>query len=125
VDPQNIEDMQYWPRPKTIKILHGFLGLTRYYRKFVKIYGNIVVSLTALLKNNSFTWTPAFDQAFQSLKETMCTTSVLDLPDFTKTFFLECDALGRGIGAILLQDGDPLAFTNKQLSERNVCQSIY
>jgi hypothetical protein len=58
VDPKNIEAMQYWTHPKTLKILHGFLGLTGYYRKFVKNYGNIVAPLNSLLKRNSFTWTP-------------------------------------------------------------------
>ena len=59
MDDKNIEAMQDLPHPKTLKRLHGFLGLTCYYRKFVKNYGNIVTPLTALLKNNSFTWTPA------------------------------------------------------------------
>jgi hypothetical protein len=102
-----------------------FLGLTGYYRKFVKNYGKIVAPLTALLKTNSFTWTPAAAQAFQTLKMAMCTTPVLALPDFTKTFVLECDALGKGIGVVLMQEGQPLAFTNKQLSKRNMCKSIY
>jgi hypothetical protein len=77
VDPKNIEAMQDWPHPKTLKILRGFLGLTGYYRKFVKNYGKIAAPLTALLKNNSFTWTPATSQAFQTLKMAMCTTLVL------------------------------------------------
>jgi hypothetical protein len=102
-DPKKIEAMQDWPHPKTIKRLHGFLGLTGYYRKFVQNYGNIATPLTALLKNNSFTWTPITNLAFQALKVAMCTTLVLDLPYFTKTFVLECDASGRGIGAVIMQ----------------------
>jgi hypothetical protein len=65
VDPMKIESMQDLPRPKTIKRLHGFLGLTGYYRKFVHNYGKIVAPLTALLKNNSFTWTPALIRPFK------------------------------------------------------------
>jgi hypothetical protein len=55
------------------------------YHKFVKNYGKIVTSLTALLKNNSLTWTLVVAQEFQTLKAAMCTTLVLALPDFTKT----------------------------------------
>jgi hypothetical protein len=105
VDPKNIEAMQDWPHPKTLKILHGFLGLIGYYRNFVKNYRKIVAPLTALLKKNSFIWNPASTQDFQTLKMDMCTTPVLALPDFTKTFVLECDALGKGIGVVLMQEG--------------------
>ena len=117
VDPKNIEAMQHWPHPKTLKRLWGFLGLKHYHRKFVKNYGKIVTPLIALLKNNYFTWTPATAHAFQTLKMEICTTRILDLHDFTKTFVLECDALGKGIGVVLMQEGRPLAFTSKQLSE--------
>jgi hypothetical protein len=125
VDPKKIEAMQDWPHPKTLKSLCGFLGLTGYYRKFVKNYGKIAAPLMALLKKNSFTWTPATAQAFQTLKNTMCTTPVLSLPNFTKTFVLECDTLGKGIGVVLMQEGHLLAFTSKQLSERNLGKPIY
>jgi hypothetical protein len=125
VDPKKIEAMQDWPHPKTLKILHGFLGLAGYYRKFVKNYGKIVAPLIALLKKNSFTWTPIVAQAFQTLKMAMCTTSVLALPDFTKTFVLECDASGKVIGIVLMQEGRPLAFTSKQLSKKNMGKPIY
>jgi hypothetical protein len=124
VDSKKIEAMQDWPHPKTLKSLHGFLGLTGYYSKFVKNYGKIATPLTSLLKKNSFTWTPAVAQAFQTLKMAMCTTLVLALPNFTKTFVLECDASGKGISVVLMQEGRPLAFTSK-LSERNLGKPIY
>jgi hypothetical protein len=110
VDPKKIEAMQDWPHPKTLKILRGFMRLTGYYRKFVKNYGKIATPLTALLKNNSFTWTPAATQAFQTLKMAMCTSPFLALPDFTKTFVLECDDSGKGIGVVLMQEGRSLAL---------------
>jgi hypothetical protein len=113
VDPKKIEAMKDWPRPNTIKILHGFLGLSYNYHNFVHNYGKIATPLTTLLKSNYFTWTPTVDQAFKVLKDVMCTTTVLALPYFTKTFFLECDASERGIGEVLMQEGRPLAFTNK------------
>jgi hypothetical protein len=125
VDLKKIEAMKYWPNPKTLKRLHGFLGLIGYYCKFVKNYGKIAAPLTALLKKNSFTWTTAATQAFQTLKMAMCTTSVLALPDFTKTFVLECDTSWKGIGVVLMQEGRPLSFTNKQLSERNLGKPVY
>jgi hypothetical protein len=105
VDPKKIEAMKDWPHPKTLKSLHGFLGLIGYYRKFVKNYGKIATPLMTLLKKNSFTWTATTAQAFQTLKMTMCTTLVLALPEFTKTFVLECDASWKGIGAVLMQEG--------------------
>jgi hypothetical protein len=50
VDPKRIEPMQYWPHPKTLKSLRGFLGLTGYYRKFVNNYENIAAPLVGQLR---------------------------------------------------------------------------
>jgi hypothetical protein len=55
----------------------------------------------------------------------MCTTLVLALPDFTKTFLFEFDASRKGIGVVLIKEGQPLAFTNEKLSERNLGKPIY
>ena len=81
--------------------------------------------LTTLLKNNAFNWTLVVDQSFKALKEDMCPTRVLSINDFTKTFVLECDASKRGIGAVVMQYGRPLAFTSEQLSKLHVGQSIH
>jgi hypothetical protein len=125
VDPNKIKAMREWPIPKTLKKLRGFLGLTGYYRKFVKNYGQIETPLTTLLKKEAFSWTQEATKAFEKLKEAMCTTLVLATPDFTKTFIVECDASGHGIGAVLMQEGRPLAFERNQLKGKNLLKPIY
>jgi hypothetical protein len=112
VDPKNIQAMQEWLCPTTLKRLRGFLGLIGCYRNFFNHYGKIAKPLTDLLKKNAFHWTLAAEQAFTELKRAMCTTPVLATPDFNKTFVVELDASETGIGAVLTQDGRPLAFTS-------------
>jgi hypothetical protein len=124
-DPSKLEAMVDWPVPQTIKSLRGFLGLTGYYRKFIRHYGLLAAPLTALLKKNAFLWSSTATTAFLNLKNAVTSPPVLRLPDFTKPFVIECDASGSGLGAVLMQDAHPIAFLSKALKGRALLLSTY
>jgi hypothetical protein len=125
-DKTKTEAMLHWPQPSNVTELRGFLGLTGYYRKFVKHYGVLAKPLTDLLqKNQAFVWTAAAQQAFDNLKQAMSQTPVLILPDCNKPFVIETDACDDGIGAVLLQQGHPVAYLSKALGVNNKKLPIY
>ena len=96
-DPLKIQAIMDWPLPRSLKQLRGFLGLTGYYRRFVKGYGSISKPLTLLLRNDAKGWNEEASKAFNHLKVLMTSAPVLTLPDFNKVFVVETDASLTGI----------------------------
>jgi len=125
MDKNKVAAVEAWPRPCTVKALRGFLGLTGYYRKFVKGYGAVAAPLTALLKKEAFSWTPEAEQAFGALKQTLTTAPVLQLPDFTKRFYVDCDASGSGFGAVLHQGDGAVAFFSRAIAPHHAKLPAY
>lgn len=124
-DTGKIQVMVEWKEPRNIKELRGFLGLTGYYRKFVKDYGHLARPLTTLLKKERFLWEEMAAVAFKKLKEAMTMVPVLALPDFEELFVVESDASAVGLGAVLMQHQRPIAYYSQALTERQKLKSVY
>jgi hypothetical protein len=125
-DPTKITAVAAWPTPIDIKQLRGFLGLSGYYRKFIRNYGSISKLLSDLLKKDAlYTWTPHLQESFDALKQALITAPVLALPDFSKNFTIETDASDKGIGAVLMQNGHPIAYLSKALGIKTQAMSTY
>ncbi|WVZ20505.1 hypothetical protein V8G54_007827 [Vigna mungo] len=71
MDDTELVAVSEWPQPSNLKQLRGFLGLTGYYRRFVKHYASIAAPLTDLLKKDAFRWTEQATTAFEKLKWAM------------------------------------------------------
>lgn len=117
-DPEKIKAIIEWPQPRSLSALCGFLGLSGFYRKFIKNYASLAAPLTDLLKFTKFTWNTDASWAFTELKHQIATAPHLHLPDWDKPFQVETDASSIAVGAVLQQAGRPLAFFSKKMCPR-------
>jgi RNase H-like domain found in reverse transcriptase len=117
-DPNQVEVMLNWPKPSTLRELRGLLGLTGYYRRFIKNYG----TLTELLKKNGFVWNEHAQEAFERKSNEQCAGVGITR---RRPFWIETDACDVGIGAVLSQGGRPIAYLSKSLGIINIGKSTY
>jgi len=90
--------------------------LASFYKRFVPNFSTLASPLNELVKKDvSFNWGEKQESSFQQLKEKLTNAPILALPNFSKTFELECDAFGVGIGVVLLQGGHPIAYFSEKL----------
>ncbi|XP_026396640.1 uncharacterized protein LOC113291306 [Papaver somniferum] len=108
VDHSKIKAIVYWPTSTSIREVHSFLGLTSFYRRFVRNFSTI-----------------ATDKSFNLLKEKLCSAPVLAMPNFDKPFEIHCDASIIGIGVVLSQEGHPSDYYSENNSDTRKKWSTY
>ncbi len=111
--------------------MRSFLGLAGFYRRFIPDFARLACSLTDLTKKgrpNHVKWGETEQSAFTALKDAITSAPILRLPDFSKSFTLQCDASDTGLGAVLLQQHDdgmfPVAYASRKMLHRETKYSV-
>jgi transposase InsO family protein len=124
VDPSKVEAVRNMSPPTTVKQVRQFLGLTSWYRRFIKGYAHVAAPLNRLLDSGrAWEWTGDCENAFRMLRESVCSAPIVQAPDFQHPFIVHTDASGVGVGAVLLQErkGNPglvtIQYASRALSK--------
>ncbi|GJT11124.1 putative reverse transcriptase domain-containing protein [Tanacetum coccineum] len=106
---------EFWI-PKTPTEIRQFLGLAGYYRRFIEGFSKIAKSMTKLTqKGIKFDWGEKEENAFQLIKQKLCSAPILALPEGSEDFVVYCDASHKGLGAVLMQREKVIAYASRQL----------
>lgn len=126
-DPEKVECVRQYPRPKSAEEVKRFVAFVNYYRRFIENFAHIVQPLNQLTRKNvAFEWSVNCQKAFDTLKAKLVNPPILQYTDFSETnqFNLKTDASGFGISAILSNSDDTvIAYASRALNkaERNYC----
>jgi hypothetical protein len=129
-DLMKVKIIEQYPRPTTQRKLRAYLGLTNWFRRYIRNYAQKTEALRQLLKKNvKFIWSDTCEQEFQNLKTALTTAPVLILPDFSKSFKIITDASTSGVGFEIAQLDDkglehPVAFGGRSLTSSEKHYSI-
>ncbi|CAA0816896.1 Uncharacterized mitochondrial protein AtMg00860, partial [Striga hermonthica] len=116
VDLSKVSAVQNWSTPKSPSEVRSFLGLAGYYRRFIEGFSKIALPLSQLTRKSvKFEWTDRCEASFQELKRRLTSAPMLTIPDPSRSFTIFSDASKQGLGCVLMQDGQVVAYASQQL----------
>lgn len=122
-DPERLLAIEQMGRPKNKKDLQTFLGVINYLGSFIPNLSEKTAPLRELLKKFAlFNWTELHDEVFEYIKKCILTSNILVPFDITKEIVVQCDASQYGLGCCLIQDGKPISFASRSLTD---CEKNY
>lgn len=120
-DPQYIQAIQELENPKNKKDLLRILGMLNYLTKYIPNLSNLLHPLRNLTKNNVvWQWTVDHTETLNNIKNIITKIPNLQIFDSKCKIELQTDASLTGIGGCLLQNGKPVAFCSRSLTEAEV-----
>lgn len=118
IDPDKVKDILALPRPNNVGELKSFLGVVNYLGRFIPNMSDVSASLRQLLKKETaWSWTEEQERSFTALRTALTVAPTLRFYDKNKQVTLSVDASSRGTGAVLLQEGHPVAYSSRSLSD--------
>ena len=117
-DPAKIEAILDMPPPTDVKGLKRFLGMVNYLAKFLPLLSDMTELLQRLEdKAVDWCWLAQHQKAFTTVKEYLAKVPVLKYYDVNEEVTIQCDASETGLGAVLMQKGQPIAFASRALTD--------
>ena len=108
MDEEKTKAVLEWAAPQNVSQVRSFQGLVSFCHRFVKDFSTITAPINELMKKGvAFKWEVAQEKVFQELKDKLTSAPLLALPNFGKTFEIECDASGVGIVGCLCKKVGP------------------
>ena len=116
VDPEMVEAVMSWDKPKSFFEIRSFLGLAGYYRRFIEDFSRLAAPMTILAqKEVKFETNDRCEKAFQELKRRLTTAPILIVPERGQRYTVYCDASKAGLGCVLMQSKRVASYGSPQL----------
>ena len=118
MDLDKIEAIMNWPTLMNMTYVRYFMGLTRYYKRFIEGFSKVAHPINSLQKKLiNFEWTTRCEESFQQLKSFLTSSPILKIAEPEKDLIVCTDACGQGLGGVFMQDNQVVCYESRKLKD--------